>query len=95
MHELKTPVGSIVEPAQMQHPMHGIEQKLLLDLAAAASGLPAGFWNTNGYFSSGYTPAGVGIQLESEHIGWTDQPQKLVMKFRHPPIANQGNRQLA
>ena len=74
--------------------MHRIEQYFMRHFSAAPPGLPAGFGNANRYLASGYTSAGVGIQSQGEYIGWAGQSKKLMVKFRHLPVADQGNRQL-
>jgi hypothetical protein len=94
MHELKPLFGSIVEPMEMQHPMHRIEQYFMLYFPAPLPRLPAGFWNANRYLPGGYTSASVDIQGEGQHIGWAGQSQKLMVKFRHLPVADQSDRQL-
>lgn len=89
VHGLKTPIGSIVEPAEMQHAMQGIQQHFILDSYPVQSGLATCFRHANRYLTSGYPSAGIGLQFEGEHVGRADDPEKLVVQFRHLPVPNQ------
>jgi hypothetical protein len=83
--------GSIVEAAQVQHAVEGVKQHLLLQ---GAPGAAACFGHTNHYFTAENPPAGIFVEGEREHIGWSGDLHELLVKLAHPPIAHQGQRQL-
>lgn len=88
VHGLETPVGSIVEPTQMQHAMQGVEQHFVRDFPPVQSCLPTRFRHANRYLASGYPSTGIGIQFEGEYVGRADDPEKLVVQFGHLPVCN-------
>jgi hypothetical protein len=47
MHGCETGVGSIVEPAEVQHPVEGVKQKFLLDRNPMLPGPPTRLRNAN------------------------------------------------
>jgi hypothetical protein len=91
MHGCEIPVGSIVEPAKVQHPVEGIEQKFLLHRNPMRSSPPASLRDANYDLASGYVSAGVLVQGEGQYVRRPRQSHEPLVQLGHAPVTDEGD----
>jgi hypothetical protein len=94
MHGCEIPVGSIVEPAKVQHPVEGIQQKFLLHGNPVRPSPPSGLWYANHDFASGYVSAGVLVHGERQYVRRPRQSHELLVQLGHPPVTDESDGQV-
>ena len=95
MHCSVPPAGSIVEPAQVQHAVEGVEQKFFLRGRAPFAGLPPGLGNADDHLARGDAARRVMVELEREHVGGAGDVEILLVKTEHPRVVHQGKREVS
>jgi hypothetical protein len=89
VHGHKSRFGSIVEPAQVQHAVQGIQQQFIGQRNPARGGGTAGNRNANHDFARSNPSAAVVVDLEAQDIGWSAATQKAAMQGGHLRLAHQ------
>jgi len=94
VHGAECPVGSIVEPAQVQHAVQGIQQQFVGQRNSPCPGRAPGNRHANHHLASGNAPALIAIDLEAQNIGWPAPAQKPPVEGGHFDPINQAQRKL-
>ena len=89
VHAAVLAIGSIVEAAQMQQAMEGVEEDLVGQGDATAAGLAAGL----GY--ADVNLAGIGVEGEGEDVGWAGEVEKSLVELGHLAVADKDHREVA
>ena len=87
--------SSIVVPAQVQQPVQGVEKQLSFQRKLAIFRPPPGFRDADDDFARNGATARVEVEREGEHVGRPRQVHKPQVQFRHPPVADKRDGQIA
>jgi hypothetical protein len=95
VHGCESGVCSIVVPAQVQHPVKRVQEQLPFHRDPVRLRLPPSFRHANHDVAGGYAAAPVLLQRKRQYVGGAREAHEPLVKARHPPVADEGDRQLA
>jgi hypothetical protein len=94
VHGSECPLGSIVEPAQVQHTVQPVQQQFVSYRNSPCRGGVPGNRHANHHLAGGNAAPPVVIDLEAQHVGWTAPAQKSPVQRSHLRLVNQTQRNM-
>jgi hypothetical protein len=95
VHDGETAVGSIVEPGQVQHPVKGVQEQFTFHRHALGACPAPRLRDADDDLAARGSSAGVSFEREGEDVGRPGDVHEPLVEFRHPPVPNEREREVA
>jgi hypothetical protein len=95
VHGGEIAVGSIVEPCQVQHPVQGVQEQFTVHRDALGTCPALRHGHADDDLAARDSAAGVSFKWEGENVGWPGGAHEPLMQFRHPPVPDERQREVA